>query len=121
MTKKLTPRAPRPPRRINGRAKGKAGELELAKFLSDRGFSARRGQQFSGGTDSPDVVAPELDGIHIECKRVEAGQLYKWLAQAKRDAAGRKTPVVMHRKNREDWVAILSLEDFLKLFLSTGA
>lgn len=106
---------------MNSRDKGKRGELELAKYLSDRGFLAKRGQQFHGGADSPDVACASLPGIHIEAKRVERGALYDWLAQAIRDAGKHKTPVVMHRKNKEEWVAILRLEDFLSLFLSTGA
>lgn len=99
---------------INSRNKGAAAERELAKFLRDRGIEARRGQQFSGGTDSPDVVAA-LPGYHIECKRVEQGNLYNWLAQAIRDAGPSKTPVVMHRRNRQEWVAILRLEDLLAI------
>jgi hypothetical protein len=38
---------------MNSRNKGKRGELEAAKFLASEGFPARRGQQFSGGADSP--------------------------------------------------------------------
>lgn len=99
---------------INSRNKGKTGELELAAFLKARGLLARRGQQFSGGSDSPDVVCDSLPTIHFECKRVEQGNLYLWLAQAKRDA-GQKVPIVAHRRNREDWVAILTLDDLLSL------
>lgn len=100
---------------INSRNKGKNGELELAKFLRDRGYEgARRGQQFSGGTDSPDVVCPGLGDYHFECKRVQSGSLYLWLEQAKRDAVT-KIPIVAHRKNNQEWVAILRLEDLLKL------
>lgn len=101
--------------KINSRAKGKAGELELAAFLREHGWDARRGQQFSGGTDSPDIVH-DIPGVHIECKRVEAGNPYKWLHQAARDACGR-VPVVAHRKSREEWVAILPLDALLELFL----
>ena len=98
---------------INSRMKGKKGELELAAFLRDHGVEARRGVQFKGGTDSPDVVA-DLPGIHIECKRVETGTPYAWLSQATRDA-GDKTPVVFHRRNKCDWIVVMRAEDFLKL------
>ncbi len=99
---------------MNSRAKGKAGELELAIFLRDHGFTdARRGQQFKGGADSPDVVG--IPGVHLECKRVERGQLYDWLDQARRDAAEGCIPVVAHRRNRREWVAILPLDDFIAL------
>ena len=100
---------------INSRNKGAVGERELAKFFRDHGIEARRGQQFAGGTDSPDVIA-ELPGFHIECKRVEQGNLYTWLAQAQRDA-GNKIPVVVHRRSRRDWVAILPLSDFLNFVI----
>lgn len=98
----------------NSCVKGKVGERELAEFLRDHGFEARRGQQHAGGNESPDVVS-DLDYIHWEVKRVEAGNLYKWLEQAERDSAGIKIPVVAHRKNRKDWVAILPLDLFLSL------
>jgi hypothetical protein len=58
---------------MNSRNKGKRGELEAAKFLASEGFPARRGQQFSGGTDSPDVLCEALPRIHFEVKRTEKG------------------------------------------------
>lgn len=100
---------------LNSKQKGKRGELELAQFLRERGFDeARRGVQYSGGPDSPDVVG--LDGFAIECKRVEAGNLYSWLDQARSDAADGRVPLVAHRRNRQPWVAILTLDDFLTLY-----
>lgn len=104
---------------MNSRAKGKRGELELVAFLKERGYDARRGQQYAGGTDSPDVISKALDGFHLECKRVERGVLYDWLAQACRDA-GDRTPIVAHKKNRGEWVAILRLDDLLNLILTRG-
>lgn len=98
----------------NSRKKGKVGELEVAALLRDYGFKARRGQQFSGSSDSPDVVH-SIPNVHLEVKRVEAFSLYPALAQATRDAADSETPVVFHRRNREKWVAILPAEDFLKM------
>lgn len=97
---------------MNSRNKGKVGELELAAFLREHGYEdARRGQQFKGGGESPDVTG--VPGVHFECKRVEQGNLYTWMAQARRDAAPGNTPVVAHRRNRSEWVAILGLDDFL--------
>jgi Holliday junction resolvase len=98
---------------MKSRAKGKHGELELSAELRKHGFAARRGQQFAGGIDSPDIVT-DIPGLHIECKRVEAGNPYDWLDQAIRDA-GVKMPVVMHRRNRRDWIAVMRLEDALQL------
>lgn len=105
-----------PAKRKNSRAKGARGERELAEFFRERGYpEARRGQQFSGGADSPDVVIPGLEKFHFEVKRVEAGNPYTWIAQAVRDAAGKKMPIVAHRKNGKEWLAILRLDDFLNL------
>src|SRR4051812_18894103 len=77
---------------MNSRAKGKAGELELAALLRAHGFAARRGVQYQGGADSPDVIG--LPGCHIEVKRKESGNPYGWLEQAVKEAADGSTPVV---------------------------
>lgn len=105
--------------KINSRNKGAAGERELAEVLRTYGVSARRGQQFAGGPGSPDVVT-SLNGVHLECKRVEAGNPYVWLAQAQRDA-GDNIPVVAHRRNKKQWIVILNLDDFLNFILMPGA
>ncbi|HBA83916.1 MAG TPA: hypothetical protein DCZ95_07480 [Verrucomicrobia bacterium] len=99
---------------MNSREKGKRGELEAAHFLTDQGFPARRGQQFSGSPDSPDLVCEVLPGIHFEVKRTQRTDLYAWLIQAKADAGG-KLPVVLHRKNDSRWLVILDAEAFLSL------
>lgn len=96
---------------MNSRQKGKRGELELAKILRDFGFDARRGVQYKGGKDSPDVVG--IKGIHIECKRVEKGSVYDWMEQSERDA-GDEIPVVMWRRNGKRWLVIQYLDDYLK-------
>lgn len=105
---------------INSRTKGKVGELEFAKLLKFHGYDGRRGQQFAGGKDSPDVVSDALADFHFEVKRVQSGNLYKWMAQAKRDAFIDKIPVVVHRRNHEEWMAILPASIFLELLHKAG-
>lgn len=95
------------------REKGKRGERELAALFRKYGYGARRGQQFAGSPDSPDVVT-DLEWLHVECKRTEVLNVYKALEQAETDA-GMKLPVVFHRKNKQPWVAILRAEEFLSL------
>lgn len=99
---------------VNSRNKGAAGERELANILKGYGYEARRGQQFSGANGDADVVG--LPSVHIECKRVEKLNLEAAMQQAIRDAKEGEVPVVMHRRNREDWKVTLSLEDFMKLY-----
>lgn len=99
---------------MNSRAKGKNGELELAKLLRAYGYDCRRGQQFSGANGDADVVG--LPGIHIECKRVEKLNLEVAMAQSQRDARGGEIPVVMHRKSRSPWLVTMKLEDWMKIY-----
>lgn len=94
--------------------KGKRGERELAHYLTDHGHPARRGQQYAGGSDSPDVVCPSLPA-HWECKRVERLSLYESVDQAVADAGQGKVPVVAHKRNRKPWLAILKLSDLITL------
>lgn len=102
-------------KRVNSRQKGKRGELQLAKALTELGHPARRGQQFAGGKDSPDVVCESLSAWHIECKVTATCQMFSpaqvaaWEAQARRDA-GNKYPAIMHRWNgaRSWWVRVFN-------------
>lgn len=106
--------------KINSNQKGKAGELELKNILNEYGFQTRRSQQYCGAAGDADVVG--IDGIHIECKRVENLNVDKALDQAIEDAKNNDIPVVMHRKNRKKWKVTLLLEDFqllLKTYLET--
>lgn len=98
----------------DSRAKGARGEREAARAWTDVfGVAARRGQQFAGGTESPDVITG-MPGIHVEVKRVEAGNPYVWMDQAVRDA-GPKAPVVLHRRNNKPWLLIVRLDDAPRL------
>lgn len=97
------------------RSKGKRGERELAAELSRvLGVTARRGVQFQGSPDSPDVVT-DIPDVHIECKRSERFRLYDALEQAVEDAGASKIPVVMHRQNNKPWVVVFRLDDLPKL------
>ena len=96
------------------REKGKRGERAVAALFREYGFTeAKRGQQYHGGPDSPDVIG--VPGLHIEVKRTERLNLYDALAQAKRDA-GDDLPVVIHRRNDSEWVVIMSFTDWMQLY-----
>lgn len=101
--------------KINSKSKGKLGELEVSKLLQKHGFPARRGQQFQGSPDSPDVICETLDQYHIEVKRTEKFALWDAIDQATKDAGEGQTPLVFHRKNNRSWVVVLDAEEFLKL------
>lgn len=102
--------------KINSRAKGCRGERLVRDLFIAHGFSSRRGQQFSGSPDSPDVVVPDLPWLHVESKFVEHLDLVKAVEQAERDA-GSKFPVVFHKRSREDWLVTMSVESFFELLI----
>ena len=96
------------------RDKGKRGEREVAEILRDHGFEdARRGQQYKGSPDSPDVVG--IPGFHIEVKRTEQCRLYEYMDQAVEDSDGGDIPVVWHRQSRKPWVVIMLADDFMEI------
>ena len=96
------------------RNKGKAGERELAKRLSQiLKVEARRAQQYCGAAGDADVLG--VPGIHVESKRCESGSMYKWIEQAVSDAKADDVPVVFHRKNGKQWLFICELDDLVNL------
>jgi hypothetical protein len=100
---------------INSKQKGKRGELEAASKLREYGYPARRTAQYCGNTgDASDIVG--LPGLHLEVKRTEKFNLYDALSQAKRDAKSGLIPVVLHRRNDCEWVAVLELGDFMAIY-----
>ncbi len=94
--------------------KGKAGELEAAAMLS-KVFGCpvkRMAAAYLPGLIAPDVYG--LPGIHCEIKRVQRLNICAALRQARRDACG-AVPLILHRRNREGWVASIHLEDVPEL------
>jgi hypothetical protein len=94
--------------------------------LREAGFlKAYRTQQYSGKTGHAcDVTCPELPSIHWEVKRVEAGNPYNWIEQAKQDvflsdSGITPVPIVAHKKNGKQWLAVLDLDDLITLLKET--
>ncbi len=101
---------------MNSRDKGARGERLWRDVLRQAGFDARRGQQFQGSPDSPDVVSDDLllSPFHFEVKNTETFNAYKAIAQAVEDDPD-KVPVVAHKRNNKDWLVVLRAEDWIKL------
>ena len=99
---------------MNSKRKGNNGERELCQYLNDHGIPAHRNDQrcILGGLDNPDI---SIDGYHVEVKRTEQFRLYDAMNQAIRDANGHAVPVVVHRRNKSGWVAVLRIDDFIRL------
>lgn len=100
----------------NSIRKGKAGERELAAAMRHLGYhGARRSQQYCG-TEGDADIADAIPGVFIECKRVQALNIEAAVARACLDAhPKRQIPVVMHRKNRGNWMVTVLLDDLGRL------
>lgn len=98
---------------MNSRNKGKIGEREAAAVLRAYGYDTRRGQQYNG-IGGADVVG--LPGIHLEIKRVEKLNIDNAMAQSIHDASYGEKPVVMHRKNRQEWLVTMQLSEWMDLY-----
>lgn len=97
----------------NSKQKGKRGELEVVALLKEYGFSARRGQQYKGTSDSPDIIH-DIPKVYLEVKFRENYSLPDALFKAWGEAAHGELPVVFHRKKRQPWMATMLASDFLK-------
>ncbi len=110
---------------MNSREKGKRGERQWRDELRGNGYMARRGQQFCGSPDSPDVVCDSLPWIHFEVKAVERLNIEDAMDQARRDAGRvapgghQKTPVVAHRRNFRRWLVTMDAETFFQFLGGT--
>ncbi len=101
---------------VNGKQKGKRGELELVRKLKEYGFDTRRSVQYNGKADDGQADLVGLKGIHIESKRVERLNLYDAMAQAIHDAKDGELPSVFHRKNHSEWLVTMRLQDWMELY-----
>lgn len=91
----------------SSREKGKRGERQAAKALATHlGVEARRGVQYAGGPNSPDVHH-NLPGVHFEVKYYKGPFGWKAaLGQLFLDA-GSAVPVLVYRRNgRPWWIAV---------------
>ena len=108
---------------MNSRNKGKRGERQWRDELRANGYHARRGHQFAGGSESPDVVCEELDWIHFEVKAVERLNIEDAMDQARRDqarlgcnaATAAKIPIVAHKRSHRRWLVTMEAEFFFEL------
>ncbi len=96
------------------RDKGKRGEREVVELLKLYGFEARRGQQFKGTSDSPDVVH-NCTPLYIESKRREAFNLYAAMAKADDEKSPEQSSAVFHRRDNQRWLVTMDAGEFLEL------
>ena len=64
--------------------------------------------------ESPDIVT-DIEGVHFEVKRRETLRVSTTPWHRAIEDAGEKLPVVLHKQNRQPWVAIVRLDDLPQL------
>jgi hypothetical protein len=103
---------------MNSREKGKRGERQWRDELRANGHDARRGQQFCGSPESPDVVCNALPWIHFEVKAVEKLNICDAMDQARSECA-MKVPIVAHKRNFRPWLVTMEAETFFDFLRGT--
>ena len=103
---------------INSKRKGARGERQVRDLFRDVGLTARRGQQYAGNPDAPDVIVEAVsDDWHIESKWVEgicSAKMRAAITQAQTDSGG-KAWTVFHKENNFQWLVTLDARDFVSL------
>lgn len=87
----------------SSRRKGAYGEREVRDILRAHGFTCER----DGRLDTD--LKHDCDGYHLEVKRRETLAIPAWMRQARAESGG-KIPVVVYRRSREEWMAVLPFE-----------
>ena len=97
----------------NARRKGAAGELEAAHALNAvlPHAKARRAQQYAGHETAADLTCDGLPGIMVEVKRRQSMNLHSVMNKSLEDCTEDQTPVIVHRKDNEEWLLTVRLED----------
>lgn len=106
----------------NSIEKGRRAERDAAKLIgSTLGplSSARRGRQYKGTEDSPDI-ADALPGFNVEVKWREKVRLFAWWNKHLGECGGER-PALMLTKNREPWLFVIRPEDIPHLAASYAA
>lgn len=100
----------------NGKRKGTAGEREAAHaWVRATGLACRRGQQYAGGPDSPDLVTGGGQ-LHPEVKRLRRIAILDALRQAEADAAAGAIPFGLLREDGDTaWAVLVRLDKLVDL------
>lgn len=93
------------------RRKGARAEVEVAAILTEAGFPCSRNAR--NGLSVEDL-AHAVPGVLFEVKRVERLNVGEAMRRATVAAASSDaSPVVVHRRSREEWLATVRLSDLL--------
>lgn len=100
------------------RAKGASAEREIVQLLREYGWQEAE-RTSNGRSQSGRGDFANGPNVHLEAKRCERAEVWKWWEQVQRDADPDSMytlpPVVVFRRSRSPWLALLSFEELLAL------
>jgi hypothetical protein len=97
---------------MNSRAKGKRIELDAVRALRWLGLEAERTVQYEGRGSAGDIRLVGAPALHLECKGREVLSAQRFMDQADRDCPDGRTPAVIMRENRGQFLIMCYLADF---------
>lgn len=103
---------------MNSKRKGSRGERQLRDVWKKHGYeNAHRSQQYSGRGESAADIEGIDPGLHIECKvGYSYKTVYAFMDQAARDAREGEIPIVNCKMDRQEWLCVMRLDDFIELW-----
>lgn len=97
----------------NNRERGKRGERDARDAI--RSVWGLRGSYRAA--QSAGSLSADLGGtgdLHVEVKLRKSLAVYEFIEQAVRDAKDVKVPVVLMRRDRDEWLVMLRMSDTLR-------
>jgi hypothetical protein len=98
----------------NNRQRGKYGERSARDAIKEHWLmpETHRTGQISAAVSGADLAGTR--SIHVEVKLRKSLAVEKFLEQAVRDARKGKTPVVVMRRDKGEWLVMFRISDTLK-------
>lgn len=110
-----------PPGGGGSRHKGADGEREVVAIVRASGWpDARRTSDGRSQAGRGDISGGPA-GFHLEVRRRERADIWRWLADAEQASGDGTTPVVVFRRSRSGWWAALPLQELLPLLREVAA
>lgn len=104
----------RTPLRAQPRGKGSRGERAVIDLLKQYGWRGAYRNYSSGAFGGGDILGGPA-GVHIECKHHERCAIWAWLRQCESEARPTDIPMVVCRRNRMQWWAVMPVDEWYAL------
>ena len=107
-------------KRRSAKNKGRQGQAEIAKKLQDYfGMEESDFMSTPSSVTGMDIMlsskAKKVFPFAVEVKRTEKINIHEAWRQAKANATEELNPLLVFRKNRDEWKAVLDFDEFLRM------